>query len=75
MIDPQILPRSNTSHLIVYAGYMSATPNVIGEKVELLLQATSLVYQAICGINGFFYMIMNKLYYVVGLDYSFILIE
>jgi len=35
--------------------------------VELLLQTTSLVYQAIYEIKWFFYMIMNKLYYVVGL--------
>lgn len=35
--------------------------------MELLLQTTSLVYQAIYEIKWFFYMIMNKLYYVVGL--------
>lgn len=76
-IDPRIgkphdfrvlpLPQSDTSHSIIYAGYGSATPNVLGGKVELLLQTTSLVYQAIYEIKWFFYMIMNKLYYVVGL--------
>lgn len=58
---------ADTSHSIIYAGYGSATPYVLGGKVELLLQTTSLVYQAIYEIKWFFYMIMNKLYYVVGL--------
>lgn len=65
--DFEHLPLPQTSHSIIYAGYGSATPNVLGGKVELLLQTTSLVYQAIYEIKWFFYMIMNKLYYVVGL--------
>lgn len=45
----------------------SATPNVLGGKAESLLSQTiSLVYEAIYEIKWFFYMIMNKLYYVVG---------
>lgn len=62
-----IIAPADTSHSIIYAGYGSATPNVLGGKVKLLLQTTSLVYQAIYEIKWFFYMIMNKLYYVVGL--------
>lgn len=62
-----IIAPADTSHSIIYAGYGSATSNVLGSKVKLLLQTTSLVYQAIYEIKWFFYMIMNKLYYVVGL--------
>jgi len=39
---------------IIHAGYRSATLNVLGGKVELLLQTTSLVYQAIYEIKMVF---------------------
>lgn len=61
------LPLPTLVTQLFIAGYGSTTPNVLGGKVELLLQTTSLVYQAIYEIKWFFYMIMNKLYYVVGL--------
>lgn len=46
--------KNDTSHSIIHAGYGSATPNVLGGKVELLLQTTSLVYQAIYEIKMVF---------------------
>lgn len=68
----QMLPFATSDTLVifeylrrVYVG--NRMKNIVGEKMELLLANISCVLSHLWNKMVFFYMIMNKLYYVVGL--------